>query len=96
MMKISRSGLRPATTLCQLIPAEPIHGAMASTNRQNSAQGPTTVTNRAADRLPSCGWNDVAAEAVWAPEHSGVDFKNFIKTFRRQDLIGRAVGDEAS
>src|SRR5439155_23608025 len=95
-MKISRSGLRPISTLCQLIPVEPTHGAMASTKRPNNAHGPTTTRNRPADRLVSCGWNDVAAEAVRPPEDSGLDFKNFIKTFGRQDLAGRAIGDEVS
>src|SRR5262249_43947113 len=81
--KISRSGLAPASTLRQVTPVEPTHGATSSTIRQNRAHEPTTIKNRAADRPPLCCGNDVTAMAIGPLDDTGGDFKDVIKVLRR-------------
>src|SRR6266404_1311172 len=93
---ILRSGLTPAMTFRQVTGVEPIHGVISNTTRQSNAHGPTTATNRARERPPSGGRDDVVAAAVRPLEDSGGDFKDFIKMLRRQDVFGRAVRHKES
>src|SRR5688572_26396700 len=93
---ISRSGLTPARTLLNVTPVDPTHGARRSTARQNNAQGPTTDMNRAGESPASRRRNDVAASPVGTLEDSGGDFKDFIQMLRRQNLVGRPIGDKRS
>src|SRR5687767_13592176 len=95
-MKISRSGLMPAITFRNVTPVEPIHGAAINTTKQNNAQGATILKNRAGERPPSSCGDDVAAAPVGPLEDHGGDFKDFIKMFRRQDVIGRSIGHKNS
>src|SRR5262249_57569703 len=74
--KISRSGLAPTSTLRQVTPVEPTHGATSSTIRQNRAHEPTTIKNRAADRPPLCCGNDVTAVAIGRLDDTGGEFKD--------------------
>src|SRR5436305_685944 len=95
-MKIPRSGLTPASTFRHVTPAEPIQGVISRTARQNSAHGPTTATNRAAERPSLRCRNNVAAAAIGPPEDSGGDFENVIKVLRRENLFRRSVGHKVS
>src|SRR5438270_12448946 len=87
-MKISRSGLTPATTFCHLTSVVPIHGVTARTRRQNAAQGRTTPRKRANDRPGSRRGNDVVAAVIGALEDSGGNFEDVINVFRRRTLSG--------
>src|SRR4051812_8283340 len=93
-IKISRSGLTPATTFRQVTPAVPIHGVTSKTIKQNAAQGATIAKNRPAESPLLCGGYDVGATAVGPLEDSGVDFEDVIKMLRCKDLVGRPVGGE--
>src|SRR5215467_15029148 len=95
-MKISRSGLTPARTLCQLSAVVPIQGVITSTRTQNAAQGATTRRKRAADRPGSRCGDDIVPAVIGALEDSGGNFEDVIKMFGRKDVVRRSIRHDVS